>query len=118
MKLSVIAALVLQAGWLASHTNAAPSVTIKNGTLTGLHDTTYNHDLFLGIPYAKPPIGNNRFRAPEPYDESWTGTRDAIAYGYSCPGYATSLRYTDGLGIRCLLPLRIIRLFSMKIALP
>ena len=66
--------------------NQSPLVTIQNGTLRGLHDGNYNHDLFLGIPYAKPPISNQRFRAPQPYDQSWTGTRDAIAYGYSCPG--------------------------------
>lgn len=38
---------------------------------------------FLGIPYASPPVGANRFRPPRPV-ERWAGTRDALSYGPSC----------------------------------
>ena len=38
------------------------------------------HSAFLGIPYAKPPLGSLRFRAPEP-PEPWTGVRPARAWG-------------------------------------
>ncbi len=38
---------------------------------------------FLGIPYAEPPVGPLRWRAPVP-KKSWTGVRDAIAFGSSC----------------------------------
>jgi para-nitrobenzyl esterase len=33
-----------------------------------------------GIPYAKPPVGDLRFRPPEAA-ESWSGARDALGYG-------------------------------------
>ena len=40
--------------------------------------------IFLGIPYAKPPVGPRRFAAPEPADP-WPGVRDAGAFGASAP---------------------------------
>ncbi|MDL4772009.1 carboxylesterase/lipase family protein [Actinomadura xylanilytica] len=39
---------------------------------------------FLGIPYAAPPFGANRFQAPRP-PESWDGVRDATEPGPTAP---------------------------------
>ncbi|HKF76842.1 MAG TPA: carboxylesterase/lipase family protein [Candidatus Dormibacteraeota bacterium] len=38
---------------------------------------------FLGIPYAAPPVGPLRWKAPQPA-APWTGTRDATAPGSRC----------------------------------
>jgi para-nitrobenzyl esterase len=43
---------------------------------------------FLGIPYAAPPVGENRFREPQPV-EPWEGVRDATRPG---PSYPQKLR--------------------------
>ncbi|QLA14766.1 carboxylesterase family protein [Desulfolutivibrio sulfoxidireducens] len=39
--------------------------------------------VFLGIPYAQPPTGDLRWKAPKP-PRPWEGVRDATAYGPAC----------------------------------
>ena len=39
---------------------------------------------FLGIPFAAPPVGALRFRAPQPVP-GWAGIRDALEYGPTAP---------------------------------
>ncbi|HXX47349.1 MAG TPA: carboxylesterase family protein, partial [Myxococcota bacterium] len=45
---------------------------------------------WLGIPFAKPPLGPLRWRPPQP-PEPWTGVRDALALGSACPQMANPL---------------------------
>jgi para-nitrobenzyl esterase len=58
------------------------TVTIDSGTLHGGKTGTVRH--FLGIPYAAPPVGPLRWRAPQPV-EHWSGTHDALQVGDQCP---------------------------------
>ena len=48
---------------------------------------------FLGIPYAKPPIGSLRFRKPR-QAPSWSGLRDASRYSAQCVQYKPNRTYT------------------------
>ncbi|MFI9828882.1 carboxylesterase/lipase family protein [Streptomyces sp. NPDC051913] len=41
-------------------------------------------DVFRGIPYARPPLGEARFAAPRPA-ERWAGVREAAAFGPPVP---------------------------------
>ena len=56
---------------------------VESGTLRGsvLGDGTRE---FLGVPYAAPPTGERRWRAPQA-PLPWTGERAATARGASCP---------------------------------
>ncbi len=49
---------------------------------------------WLGIPYAKPPVGDLRWRAPRDPD-SWEGIRDATSFGSACTQYGTILYILD-----------------------
>lgn len=40
--------------------------------------------VYRGVPYAAPPVGDLRWKAPE-LPACWEGTRDAAAYGPVCP---------------------------------
>ena len=66
----------------ASGSGGAPIVTTDDGAVRGATAGTVNE--FLGIPYAAPPIGNLRWRPPQP-PARWRGVRDATQFGPSCP---------------------------------
>nr|CAD7431044.1 unnamed protein product [Timema monikensis] len=62
------------------------SVNIQQGTLRGnttstVSGTTYY--TFRGIPYAKPPVGELRFTAPQAVDP-WTESIDVFEFGSMC----------------------------------
>ncbi|KAJ8723105.1 hypothetical protein PYW08_003017 [Mythimna loreyi] len=65
-------------------------VKIQQGWLQGKSQEAICHDFdylsFENIPYALPPTGERRFKAPEE-PEGWEGTRDATAQGPMCPHY-------------------------------
>ena len=64
---------------------SAPQVKIDTGTLQGAWGSGAPHvAAFLGIPYAAQPVGNLRWKPPQP-PPSWTGIREAIKYGPACP---------------------------------
>lgn len=51
-----------------------------------VHGKTINGDkvkAFLGLPYAAPPVGDLRWKAPQPAAK-WKGERDATKYGAHC----------------------------------
>lgn len=54
------------------------TVNTQLGSIIGKSENDIQ--MFLGIPYAKPPVGERRFRAPEPHG-SWSGTLDAASLG-------------------------------------
>jgi triacylglycerol lipase len=72
-------------------TKSSPTVKVRNGTYTGAHSSTYDQDLFLGMPYAQQPVGNLRFTVPHSLNASWDGARDAKEYSDICVGYGVSI---------------------------
>ncbi|KAG9670974.1 alpha/beta-hydrolase, partial [Aureobasidium melanogenum] len=65
----------------------APTVNLKNGSYYGVHNSQYNQDFFLGIPFAQPPLEQLRFANPETLNSSWAGALPATNYAFECVGY-------------------------------
>uniref|UniRef100_A0A8C9Q7C6 Carboxylesterase type B domain-containing protein n=1 Tax=Spermophilus dauricus TaxID=99837 RepID=A0A8C9Q7C6_SPEDA len=77
---------------LALHTargqdSVSPIRTTHTGQVRGslVHVKGFNAGVhtFLGIPFAKPPVGPLRFAAPEP-PEAWSGVRDGTSHPAMC----------------------------------
>ena len=58
-------------------------VSTKDGDLQGVLQKDAAYISYLGVPFAKPPVGSLRWAPPEPI-ESWEGVRDAGTYGPDC----------------------------------
>jgi para-nitrobenzyl esterase len=81
------AAVVSVAGLLpakvaATQGRSDAQVRTTQGWVEG--EVTGEHRNFRGIPYAAPPVGALRFRAPQPAS-AWDGVRDATRPGSQCP---------------------------------
>ncbi len=55
-------------------------VTIDQGQLTGVYNADHTVKAYGGIPYAKPPVGELRFREPQAPDK-WEGVRACNHFG-------------------------------------
>ncbi|WP_127472628.1 carboxylesterase/lipase family protein [Microbacterium sulfonylureivorans] len=60
----------------------SPVLSVSSGLVRGVREDGI--DRFLGIPYAEPPVGEQRFCAPAPR-QPWEGERDASAFGPTAP---------------------------------
>ncbi|OXB84033.1 UNVERIFIED_CONTAM: hypothetical protein H355_015544 [Colinus virginianus] len=64
-----------------------PEVVTKYGTVRGyqirVNAAERSVSVFLGLPFAKPPVGPLRFSEPQP-PEPWRGVRDATSYPPMC----------------------------------
>jgi para-nitrobenzyl esterase len=68
---------------LAGHAGSAGTVLTADGPLSGTTSADGKIKVFRGIPFAAPPVGDLRWRAPEPV-QPWTTVRPAEDYGPSC----------------------------------
>jgi para-nitrobenzyl esterase len=61
----------------------AGPVRVQQGLLTGTAGRERGITVFKGVPFAAPPVGADRWRAPRPAP-SWPGTRAATTFSPSC----------------------------------
>src|SRR4030095_7930994 len=58
----------------------AVQTTIANGIIEGNYDTKSGIQTYFGVPFAKPPVGNLRWKAPQPL-ENWKGVKQTKKFG-------------------------------------
>uniref|UniRef100_A0A0M3HJ13 COesterase domain-containing protein n=1 Tax=Ascaris lumbricoides TaxID=6252 RepID=A0A0M3HJ13_ASCLU len=71
---------------ISSHEEHIPiELQLRLGTIRGFESIFLHKRVrsFLGVPFAEPPIGRNRFRPPLP-KRSWNGTIDATQLSPAC----------------------------------
>ena len=61
--------------------NRTEVIVTSEGPIRGFQDDGMRK--FLGIPYAAPPVGDLRWRAPQPH-APWSAPLDATAFGNTC----------------------------------
>ncbi|PWK18132.1 para-nitrobenzyl esterase [Arcicella aurantiaca] len=66
---------------MAQGNNAfAVQTTIENGVIEGNYDTKSGIQTYFGVPFAKPPVGELRWKAPQPL-ANWTGVKETKKFG-------------------------------------
>ena len=68
----------------AGCTNTSTLKCTRSGAVQGV--ATGNLYAFRGIPYAAPPVGDLRWKEPQPV-ASWSSVRDASRFGNVCPQF-------------------------------
>jgi para-nitrobenzyl esterase len=88
--------------WFISGSSQPPIVTLKTGVLEGASfSSAPNEVAFLGVRYAAPPVGELRWRPPQPA-ENWSGTRKATEFGAACPQLPAGWLQTSAWSEDCL----------------
>lgn len=83
-------------------TETAPQRTVENGKIEGINDSGVL--IFKGIPFAKPPVGDLRWKAPQPVND-WEGVRKTTKFGPRCmqrPVFGDMVFRSDGISEDCL----------------
>jgi para-nitrobenzyl esterase len=95
--------LIPVAGVRAQGIGQDPLVATVSGSVQGTVEASGVHS-FKGIPYAAPPVGDLRFREPQPV-VAWQGVRKAQAFGpraMQLPIYSDMKFRSDGVSEDCL----------------
>jgi len=77
----ILAVIALKFEASSQSTNAfAVQVKIDNGIIEGNYNTHSGIQTYFGVPFAKPPVGNLRWKAPQPLDK-WADVKQTKKFG-------------------------------------
>ncbi len=97
---SIIGVLAL-VGCTCGNVNKNPILTIEGGQVQGVNTDIKGVTVYRGIPFAAPPTGQNRWKAPQPVIP-WEGVKVCDSFGHPAfqgahyeGGYTTEWGYGD-----------------------
>ena len=64
------------------HEHTSVRTKISNGVIEGYQDAEKGLDIYLGVPFAQPPVGDLRWKAPQPAQD-WSGVLETKAFAHS-----------------------------------
>lgn len=90
---------------MAQNNNAfAVQTSVEQGVIEGNYDTKTGIQSYLGVPYAKPPVGELRWKAPQPLG-MWKGVKQTKKFGpraVQAPVFGDMRFRSDGISEDCL----------------
>lgn len=91
----VICTLIAGGYSLSADISTSPKVKTLNGTYVGRHLSSWDQDVFLGVPFAEPPVGELRFKLPRGLNNKFQEERKATEYGPSCMQYGQNYTLSE-----------------------
>jgi para-nitrobenzyl esterase len=101
-KALILALLTLQVAAFAQLESNPPAAKTVNGTVEGISKSGIS--IFLGIPYAAPPVGDLRWKAPQPV-KNWQGVKKTVQFGpraMQAPVFSDMVFRSEQVGEDCL----------------
>ena len=98
---------------------AETPIEVSGGQITGVSSEDGNTIIYKGVPYAAAPVGDLRWKAPQPV-ESWEGVKACDEFSKICPQSTTAYGdfqkefYSPELKMWTMLYNRFFHLYSRK----
>ena len=68
---------------IKKNNSAFDKIKVEGGYISGTVNSTGDIHIFKGVPFAAPPVGDLRWREPQPV-QPWSGVRKAVEFGPRC----------------------------------
>jgi para-nitrobenzyl esterase len=84
LRIAILATVLFLLAFGNAAAEPGPIVAVEGGEIQGSFEEKGQVAVFKGIPFAAPPVGELRWRPPQPV-KPWEGIRDATRFASICP---------------------------------
>ncbi|MGQ8336236.1 carboxylesterase/lipase family protein [Sunxiuqinia sp. A32] len=80
LTLTILFSIILLPAMAQDYNSLPVQREIENGVIEGFYDVKTGIQHYLGIPFAQPPVGELRWKAPQPV-KNWKGVKETKSFG-------------------------------------